>query len=367
MKGLPELPQIELAHFRTLPTGGGRSVEFDVHFNPTSLQYTVSNTLKEEGSGSKKKQYVDKTSAKLTMQLVFDTTDTGEDVRTHTDKMASLLKPVAGGKKQVPANVEFGWGVYTFTGMVEQYKETIDFFAASGVPLRASVDITLASQDVQFESGKNPPASVDRDLTPEPAVAPGGASPSGLANSLGDPRAARAIGAANGSASLRFGGGAGLAVGAGVELRAEAAFSAGASAGIEIGGGIGIGAGGGIGIGAGAGIGGGLGGGAGIGLGAGAGIGAGASAGIGGGAGIGIGGASASAAASGAFAGLRTKVSSSSSMPSPRALVSASSSVGAVGAGAHFAVGGKAEMQAGASLGADVGAEADLSALIRFS
>jgi hypothetical protein len=357
MKGLPELPQVELAHFRTLPTGGGQSVEFDVHFNPTSLQYTVSNTLKEEGSGSKKKQYVDKTSAKLTMQLVFDTTDTGEDVRTHTDKMAALLKPVAGGKKQVPANVEFGWGVYTFTGMVEQYKETIDFFAASGVPLRASVDITLASQDVQFESGKNPPASVDRELTPEPAVAPGGASPSGLANSLGDPRAARAIASANGSASLRFGGGAELAVGAGVELRAEAAFSAGGGAGIGVGGGIGIGGGAGIGGGIGIGAGGG------IGIGGGAGIGGG----LGGGAGIGIGGASAGAAAGGAFAGLRAGVSSSSSMPSPRALVSASSSVGAVGAGAHFGVGGKAEMQAGASLGADVGAEADLSALIRFS
>ena len=46
-----------------------------MHFNPASLQYTVSN--KEEGQGAKKKQYVSETSAKLTMDLVFDTTDTG--------------------------------------------------------------------------------------------------------------------------------------------------------------------------------------------------------------------------------------------------------------------------------------------------
>ena len=329
----PELPQIQLAHFRTLT--GSPTVEFDVHFNPASLEYVVANTLKEEGQGAKKKQFVDKTTAKLTMQLVFDTTDTGEDVRIHTDKVAALLKPVGQGKKQVPPNVEFSWGVYRFTGMVEQHKETLDFFAATGVPLRASVDLTLASQDVQFESAKNPSASVDRDLAAEPAIVPAGDGPSGVANALGDPRAARAIGAANGSASLRFGAEAGLAIGAGVELRAEAAFSAGASAGIGIGGGAGIG--GGIGVGGGAGIG----------------IGGGASAGIGG-------------AAGGAFAGLHSGVGTTVSMPGGQALFSVPVGTGAAGSGAQFGFGGKAQTQAGASLGADVGAEADLDALIRF-
>ncbi len=346
----PELERVELAHFKTLPPGGAPSVEFDVHFNPTSLQHTISNTLKDEGSGGRTKQFVDKTTAKLSMQLVFDTTDTGEDVRVHTDKVAKLLQPVAEDQKQVPPNVEFSWGLYSFLGMVEQYKETIDFFAASGVPLRSTVDISLASQDVQFDSAKNPPASVDGDLGPEPSVLAGGGGPSGLASALGDPRAARAIASANGSVSLRFGAEAGLAVGASVELKAEAAFSAGASAG------IGIGASAGIGIGAGAGIG----------IGAGAGIGIGASAGISGGASAGIGGGASAGASGAAFAALRTGVSASTSMPSGRPLLSASSSAGAVGGGASFGLGGKAETQAGASLGADVGAGADLNTLIRF-
>jgi hypothetical protein len=368
MKGLPDIPKVELASFRPLPPATGE--EIDVHFNPTSLQYTVSNTLKEEGSGSSKKQFVDKTSAKLTMQVVFDTTDTGVDVRTHTDKMAALLRPVAQGKKQVPPNVEFGWGAYRFTGMVEQYKETLDFFSPGGVPLRATVDLTLASQDVQFTSAKNPPAKVDQG-GPEPAVVPGGGSPSGVASSLGDPRAARAIAAANGSASLRFGGGAGLAVGADVELRAEAAFSAGAAAGIGIGGGAGVGIGGaaGMGVGGAAAAGFGVGGGASF---AGAGFGASApsaSASFGRRASVSIGGA-----AGGAFAGLRTTVSSPSTMPSASAAiakagagVSGSAGTRSAGADAHFGPGGQARAQAGASLGADVGAEADLNALIRFS
>ena len=116
-----------------------RGPEMFVHFNPASLQYTVSNTLKEEGSGNTKKQFVSQTTAKLTMDLVFDTTSTGHDVRETTDKMTKLLKPHGPSGKQVPPLVEFGWGVYRFTGMVEQYKETLDFFAASGCRSAASI------------------------------------------------------------------------------------------------------------------------------------------------------------------------------------------------------------------------------------
>ena len=90
------------------------------------------------------------------MDLVFDTTATGEDVRETTDKMAKLLKANGPSGKQVPPLVEFSWGLYRFTGMVEQYKETLDYFGASGVPLRSGVNLTLSSQDVVFDSGKNP-------------------------------------------------------------------------------------------------------------------------------------------------------------------------------------------------------------------
>src|SRR5262245_2147949 len=202
----PMIESVVNARFKTFKSG--EPIEVDVHFNPASLQYTVSNTLKDEGSGAQKKQYVSQSTAKLTMDLVFDTTATGEDVRETTDKMARLLKPHGPSGKQVPPLVEFGWGVYRFTGMVEQYKETLDFFAEGGVPLRSSVNLTLASQDVVFESARNQPAKVDRDLAADPVTLPTGrgpaGGPAGVANALGDPRAARAIAAANGAASLRF-------------------------------------------------------------------------------------------------------------------------------------------------------------------
>ena len=355
----PPPEALELARFKTLSGPAAQRVEIDVHFNPESLQYTVQNTLKEEGQGAKKKQHVSQTTAKLTMQLVFDTTDIGADVRTFTDGMAKLLQPYKDGSNKSPPLVEFGWGVYRFTGLVEQYKETIDFFAAGGVPLRSSVDITLASQDVVFDSNHNPSASVDGDLSnQEPTVhqqpaldqssGPGGAS--GLASALGDPRAARAIAALNGSASLRFGAGASLAVSGGVSLQAAAAFSVGASAGGAVG--IGIGGGAGLGIGAGAG--------AGVGIGASAGIGAGVSSGAGFSAGAAVG------ASSPAFAGLRAPVGSSLSVPNGQSLFSARANVG-TGSNAQFAAGGRAQGQGGASLSADVGTKADLSARISFT
>jgi hypothetical protein len=356
----PRAESVALAQFKTVKTG--EPIEVTVHFNPASLQYTVSNTLKDEGSGSKKKQYVSQTTAKLTMDLVFDTTATGQDVRETTDKMAKLLKPHGPSGKQVPPLVEFGWGLYRFTGMVEQYKETLDYFGASGVPLRASVNLTLSSQDVVFESGKNPNASVDGDLRAEPVTvptaagpgAPPSSGPAGVASALGDPRAARAIASANGSASLRFSAGAELAVGvgAGVSLGAAAAFSAGASAGFGMSGAAGIGISGGAGIG--------ISGGAGIGVsgGASAGFGAGASASLGASAG-------ASAPAGADFSGLRGGASASASMPSPSAALSLTAGSSG-GSGVQFGLGGRAQSSGSASLSADVGANAELTARLGF-
>ena len=86
----PLAESVALAQFKTVKAA--EAIEVLVHFNPASLQYTVANTLKDQGSGKKKKQYVSQTTAKLTMDLVFDTTATGEDVRATTNKMAKLLK-----------------------------------------------------------------------------------------------------------------------------------------------------------------------------------------------------------------------------------------------------------------------------------
>lgn len=219
-----------------------------VQFNPASLNYSVQNTLEKKGRDANAKQFVAQTTAKLEFDLNFDSTHDGGDVRTETDRIKQFLNP--GDKSQnadqAPPLVGFRWGTFVFKGIVESFKETLDFFSAEGVPLRSMLKIALASQDPKDVFAALPPGH------PDAAAAAGGDVQ--LA-ALGDRGASRDVAAANGFESMRNPG-AGLAAvaGASVELKAAVGFSASASAGIGIGGGAGIG--GGIGIGASAGIGG---------------------------------------------------------------------------------------------------------------
>jgi hypothetical protein len=424
---MSEPVQIESARFVKNPDKKGAArEEYPVHFNPNSLQVTISNTLEEKGKD--RKQYVTKTAAKLTMDLVFDTTHDGSDVRTHTQKISKLMGPPGESKnktrkqaKFIPPVVAFEWGTYKFQGILESYKETLEFFAPNGTPLRAAVNLTMSSQDKLFEPIEANSFDTRGALALEPVVLPAG--PGGaadLANEGGDPEAARELGELNDQESLRFPSGPALAVDPEIELGGPVAFATGgAGAGAEAGAGVGFGAaaGAGLDLGAAAGglelgaAGGGLGfeaggaGGSGFGaVGSGLGFGAaggglelGASAGASfgatggasfsaaGGAGFGAGagasfeasaggaafGGSASAgvsASAGAFAGLRSggRARRSASLDVSLLLPPVEVIELATDSGASFQLGGQATIEGSTSLKADVGAGASGRARIRF-
>ncbi|KQP37374.1 hypothetical protein [Pseudorhodoferax sp. Leaf274] len=342
MAWLPDAPTVAAATFKVLDGPGKGGAPFEVQFNPASLEYTIANEFDDRNGNNGARQFVKKSSGKLGMTLVFDTTETGVSVRDVTAHISGLLEPAKDGSKKFAPKVEFGWGSYRFRGVVEQFKETLDFFSAEGVPLRSSIALTLASQEVEFQSNKSPAPPVDRSAPRDPVSAAPGAGAASVANALGDPRAARAIASANASASLRFGAEAGLSVGGSVTLAAAADFSAGA--GLSLGAGVGAGMGGGVG--------------AGLSIGAGAGMGIGASA----GAGLSVG-AALTATAGPAFAGLSIAPASVSvDLGSARASLLPGPPV----AGAAFGPGGRAVVQAGGSLSAEVGAHADLHGRIQF-
>src|SRR5262249_46942414 len=146
--------------------------------------------------------------------LIFDNTADGQDVRLSTVKIAALMQPdpkSSGSKQQAAPTVLFEWGTFKFQGMMESYKETLDFFAPKGVPLRASVNITLVEQKFIFATGQ---ANTAGDVSADAVSVPNGAgsNPSSVASAGGDPSAARALAALNGQASLRFSAGASLTV-----------------------------------------------------------------------------------------------------------------------------------------------------------
>src|SRR5688500_2990072 len=118
-----ESPVIALAQIGVVTTQPDTvEVWINVHFNPASLQLQLSNELKDsENQGQP--QYVAKTSAKLTMDLQFDTTATGEDVTVTTRKLQAFLlpdNPRAGSTREPPPpSVLFQWGTMKFKGLVE--------------------------------------------------------------------------------------------------------------------------------------------------------------------------------------------------------------------------------------------------------
>ena len=297
-----------------------------VHFNPVSLQYGISNTLGKKGSGDKTKQVVSSSTATLTLELSFDSTDTGRDVREATGPIARLMRAE---KDNTPPVVLFSWGSFQFHGMLTSYKETLDFFSPEGVPLRAGISLGMDAQDRVFDEPGASSGSNNFD-----AVLAAGGNLTQLAGQIGDPRAARGIALANGSASLRLGAGASLEIGAQVSISAAAGFATGASAGFGVGAGAGAG----------------LGASAGVGFGTSAGVGLGFSAGAGASAGPSMGGAASLAP----FGELRAPRAANFSL-NPQALLPAPESTGlATDAGAGFSLTGAATPGA-ASLSAKLG------------
>lgn len=306
---------IERALFRVKSTGE----VVNVHFNPVSLQYTVANQMQQQGGGTQ--QHVASSTGKLSVDLVFDTTHTGGDVRVDTAKVAALMKP---GDDHLVPTLCFEWGAYKFEGTMEGYRETLDFFSPNGVPLRASLSLSLAATDAQVFVGGDtsrtwgvtgelaPMNTVE--VPPAPPAARGlPASPAGLAALAGNPRAARALAAANGVENLRFGAPTPMAVTAGIKLSPPVAFAPAAAAGVPVGGGVQLP------------------------------FGAAASAGV--------------PASQGAFAALGTSAKKAGGAPLDiRKLVTVPGSATVTTEGAaRFAVGGRALVESGGSLRADVG------------
>ena len=367
MAAAPQQPPPVVPATLAAVTGEGDQIDPSsvvvVHFNPASLQLTISNELKDT-KNNERKQYIAKSSAKLAMDLVFDTTETGADVMQTTRKLQAFLAPPpppgqSPPKETPPPLVLFEWGTLRFKGIAENYRETIDYFSPGGVPLRSSVNLTLSRQDKVFDdapggaAGSTPPAGA----APGNSAISGAASPAAAAAGAGAAGAARGIAAANGEESLRFSSGP-LSVTASVQLKPAAAFSAGggAGAGAGLSGGMSLGAG----LSAGAGLS--------LGVDGSAGAGLSLSGSIGGGGSAGISGLASLSASEGAFAGLSGSAAgpSTASLDPSRLLPAVPGARLSVDATAGFNAGGQSGSSSPAGLRADVGVTTPLKLKITF-
>jgi nucleoid-associated protein YgaU len=103
--------------------------------------------------------------ATMSIELFFDTTDTGDDVRTkYTDFLLSLLeidetkKDADGNPLHEPPNCRVTWGsVLSLIVAVESVDLTFTFFLGNGTPVRATARLGLKQKiDEKLQARQNP-------------------------------------------------------------------------------------------------------------------------------------------------------------------------------------------------------------------
>jgi hypothetical protein len=210
------MSEIRLTKARLVPQNAD---PIEVQFNPVSLVYEVSNSLAQQNRDATRRQLVTQSNARLSVELQFDTTATGDSVREQTLPIKRLLRPDEADTRAVldivPPIVRFEWGSFIFSGLIESYRETLDFFSPEGVPLRAQVSIALTQQTRATEA--TTPRTARRTPTGAPPAVIGQCTPQGVdgaagiaARMFGSGMAAgqalgfaRGIAEANGESSLR--------------------------------------------------------------------------------------------------------------------------------------------------------------------
>jgi hypothetical protein len=120
-----------------------------VMFNPPEYRIQKTNQFAEvgiPGLGSSLLQFVKGNSETLSMDLFFDTTDLGVDVRVFTELVVSLTSLNA--KTHAPPSLVFIWGTLIFPCVLESVTQHFDYFNPTGMPLRARLTVSLKGQDL---------------------------------------------------------------------------------------------------------------------------------------------------------------------------------------------------------------------------
>ncbi len=257
---------------------------FEVQFNPETLNVAFSNQVAGgDQAGGSAIQFNSKGTTTLTFDLVFDVTDPKiterfntnnkpasiKDVRKITKLVADFMQTERSGSGRdarfTPPGVRFSWGSFRFDGVVNSITEKLEFFSPAGIPLRATLSVSITKQDVDINfntpdtdaqgnpnagtaetatpaEGKNSMADqVNKNGTPKPwqgdALANGIENPLDLP--LGQPLSLGGDLAASFNAGLQ--GGIGMGASAGFSASAGIGGSLGGSFGGSISGGLGAG------------------------------------------------------------------------------------------------------------------------------
>ena len=124
--------------------GKKRGTVIPVQFNPSAYSVEENNSFSEKklmGLKGIVNQFIGSKKSDLTLELMFDSTSLGTDVR-------SLIKPFdlivdIDNTLHAPPPCSFVWGTFLYEGIVTLFKKEFTFFFSTGTPARVKVSITL--------------------------------------------------------------------------------------------------------------------------------------------------------------------------------------------------------------------------------
>lgn len=141
---------IEILDDDAVDPSRGLTKTLTAQLNPTELSLTKGAQIAEiaiPGIDTPLLQFVRGQNEKLTLELFFDSTEDGmgegaTDVRERTEPFYQLVKIQP--KTHAPPRVRFTWGQgVSMTAIVESVSRKFNLFAPDGVPLRATLALTL--------------------------------------------------------------------------------------------------------------------------------------------------------------------------------------------------------------------------------
>ncbi len=145
-------------------------------FNPSTFAFATSNRWESDqvpGKNTPSLRYAGGAGGTFNLSLVFDTTPTGKSVTDHTNKLLKLMEvdtSLAGYDAEKnngrPPWVKFHWGthLHSFKAVITSANVSFTYFSSEGLPLRASVDLSLE----QFEPDANWGPQNPTSGTPKP-------------------------------------------------------------------------------------------------------------------------------------------------------------------------------------------------------
>ena len=135
----------------------GEPTPIDCWFNPT--EYSISKTNLWEfkaapGTALPPAQFAGGMPRELTVDLLFDASDTNKDVRDVTNQLLKMMELGAGGR---PPMITFIWGqTNSFKAVAQTMSLRYTLFRQDGSPIRAHASLRLAQAD-KTQDASSPP------------------------------------------------------------------------------------------------------------------------------------------------------------------------------------------------------------------